>query len=142
MKALILLLSTLVVAPAVVAPALAQTYPAKPIRILIAQAPGSATDVISRVVANRLQEFLGQPVIIEAKPGAGGGALPPRRVHALHGEQFDPRLEPRGVREASLRRGRGLRADLLRRLGPLRAGGQPVAAGEVGPGADRGGEGP
>jgi len=52
--------------------ALAQTYPAKPIRILIAQAPGSATDVISRVVSNRLSEGLGQPVIIEAKPGAGG----------------------------------------------------------------------
>ena len=50
----------------------AQSYPTKPVRILIAQAPGSATDVISRVVANRLQEYLGQPVIIEARPGAGG----------------------------------------------------------------------
>ncbi|HEY2337790.1 MAG TPA: tripartite tricarboxylate transporter substrate binding protein [Burkholderiales bacterium] len=50
----------------------AQTYPAKPIRILIAQAPGSATDVISRVVANRLGEALGQPIVIEARPGAGG----------------------------------------------------------------------
>jgi tripartite-type tricarboxylate transporter receptor subunit TctC len=54
------------------APALAQTYPVKPVRILIAQAPGSATDVISRVVGNRLQELLGQPVVIEARPGAGG----------------------------------------------------------------------
>jgi tripartite-type tricarboxylate transporter receptor subunit TctC len=52
--------------------ALAQPYPNKPVRILIAQAPGSATDVISRVVANRLSELLGQPVVIEAKPGAGG----------------------------------------------------------------------
>lgn len=52
--------------------ALAQAYPTKPIRILIAQAPGSATDVISRVVGNRLSEGLGQPVVIEAKPGAGG----------------------------------------------------------------------
>src|SRR3954452_1761471 len=52
--------------------ALAQPYPTKPIRILIAQAPGSATDVISRVVGNRLSEGLGQPIIIEAKPGAGG----------------------------------------------------------------------
>ena len=51
---------------------LAQTYPSKPVRILIAQAPGSATDVISRVVANRLSEALGQPIVIEAKPGAGG----------------------------------------------------------------------
>ncbi len=52
--------------------ALGQNYPSKPIRILIAQAPGSATDVISRVVGNRLSEGLGQPVIIEARPGAGG----------------------------------------------------------------------
>ena len=54
------------------APAFAQNYPAKPIRILIAQAPGSATDTISRVVGNRLSEALGQPVVIEARPGAGG----------------------------------------------------------------------
>ena len=54
------------------APALAQNYPTKPIRILIAQAPGSATDVVSRVVGNRLSESLGQPVVIEARPGAGG----------------------------------------------------------------------
>jgi tripartite-type tricarboxylate transporter receptor subunit TctC len=53
-------------------PALAQNYPAKPIRIIIAQAPGSATDVISRVVGNRLSEGLGQPIVIEARPGAGG----------------------------------------------------------------------
>jgi tripartite-type tricarboxylate transporter receptor subunit TctC len=49
-----------------------QAYPSKPVRIIIAQAPGSATDVISRVVGNRLSEALGQPVVIEAKPGAGG----------------------------------------------------------------------
>src|SRR3954470_22761435 len=54
------------------ASALAQNYPSKPIRILIAQAPGSATDVISRVVGNRLSEALGQAVVIEARPGAGG----------------------------------------------------------------------
>jgi tripartite-type tricarboxylate transporter receptor subunit TctC len=51
---------------------LAQTYPAKPIRIIIAQAPGSATDVVSRIIANKLQEGLGQPIIIDARPGAGG----------------------------------------------------------------------
>jgi tripartite-type tricarboxylate transporter receptor subunit TctC len=55
-----------------IAPALAQNYPNKPIRILIAQAPGSATDTISRVVGNRLSEALGQPIVVEARPGAGG----------------------------------------------------------------------
>jgi tripartite-type tricarboxylate transporter receptor subunit TctC len=52
--------------------ALAQSWPAKPLRIVIAQAPGSATDVISRVVANPLSESLGQPIVIDARPGAGG----------------------------------------------------------------------
>jgi tripartite-type tricarboxylate transporter receptor subunit TctC len=56
----------------VTAPSLAQSYPAKPIRIIIAQAPGSATDVISRVVGNALSQNLGQPIVIEARPGAGG----------------------------------------------------------------------
>jgi tripartite-type tricarboxylate transporter receptor subunit TctC len=53
-------------------PAHAQPWPAKPIRIIIAQAPGSATDVISRVVGNRLSEALGQPIVVETRPGAGG----------------------------------------------------------------------
>src|ERR1700704_131518 len=52
--------------------ATSQTWPGKPIRIVIAQAPGSATDVISRVVAIPLSESLGQPIVIDARPGAGG----------------------------------------------------------------------
>ena len=55
-----------------ITPALAQNYPNKPIRILIAQAPGSASDTVTRVVANRLSEALGQPIVVEARPGAGG----------------------------------------------------------------------
>ena len=52
--------------------AFAQPYPNKPLRILIAQAPGSASDVITRIVANGLSQTLGQPVVVEARPGAGG----------------------------------------------------------------------
>lgn len=52
--------------------AFGQGYPAKPIRIIIAQAPGSATDVVSRVIGNKLGESLGQPLVIDARPGAGG----------------------------------------------------------------------
>src|SRR5258706_7021701 len=55
-----------------IGPAFAQTYPAKPIRIIIAQAPGSATDIISGFVATRLKEAAGRPIVIEARPGAGG----------------------------------------------------------------------
>lgn len=65
--------STLAGLAALVAlPAAAQNYPAKPIRILIAQAPGSATDNISRVLTSKLAGQMGQQFIIEARPGAGG----------------------------------------------------------------------
>jgi tripartite-type tricarboxylate transporter receptor subunit TctC len=51
----------------------AQTaWPTKPIRLIIAFAPGGPTDLVSRVIAQRLSEQLGQPVVVENKPGAGG----------------------------------------------------------------------
>ena len=53
-------------------PAIGQNYPSKPIRIIIAQAPGSATDVVSRVIGNKLSESLRQSLVIDAHPGAGG----------------------------------------------------------------------
>lgn len=53
-------------------PAAAQQYPAKAIRVIVPQAPGSATDVVTRIVANKLTELLGQPVVVDPRPGAGG----------------------------------------------------------------------
>jgi tripartite-type tricarboxylate transporter receptor subunit TctC len=54
------------------APAPAQEWPAKPIRALIAFTPGSATDIVGRIVAEKLAAELGQPVIAENRVGAGG----------------------------------------------------------------------
>jgi tripartite-type tricarboxylate transporter receptor subunit TctC len=50
----------------------AQTYPSKPIRVIVPFTPGSATDVMARIVGERLNAAWGQPVVVENKPGAGG----------------------------------------------------------------------
>src|SRR5688572_22251250 len=52
--------------------ALAQNYPAKPIRIIVPWPPGGGTDLISRTVAHKLGESLGQTVIVENRAGANG----------------------------------------------------------------------
>ena len=64
---LAVLLSCLVAAPA----AWAQGYPTKPIRVIVGYTAGGAVDVVARAVAQQMQASLGQPIIIENKPGAG-----------------------------------------------------------------------
>jgi tripartite-type tricarboxylate transporter receptor subunit TctC len=51
----------------------AQTWPAKPIKWIVPFAPGGTTDILARTIGEKLSVALGQPVIIENKPGAGGG---------------------------------------------------------------------
>lgn len=64
---------TAALAASVAAPfAHAQSWPAKPIRVLVGYPPGGFTDVTARLICDRLQARLGQPVIVENKPGANG----------------------------------------------------------------------
>ena len=49
-----------------------QPWPSRPLRVLVPFTPGGSVDSIARVVGAKLQEFIGQPVIIENKPGVGG----------------------------------------------------------------------
>lgn len=53
-------------------PVSAATFPEKPIRLIVAFSPGGPTDVLARLVAKRLGDGLGQQVVVENKPGAGG----------------------------------------------------------------------
>jgi len=50
----------------------AQAYPAKPIKIIIPFVPGGPSDTVGRAIGSKFQEFLGQPAVVENKPGANG----------------------------------------------------------------------
>ncbi len=62
----------LVTAVAAAPVAVAQAWPAKPVRFIVTLAPGSASDIVARVVGEGLSKPLGQPVVIENRVGAGG----------------------------------------------------------------------
>jgi tripartite-type tricarboxylate transporter receptor subunit TctC len=59
-------------APVLIGRAWAQDYPTRPVRWLIGFAPGGPNDILARIIGQHLSEKLGQPFVIETRPGAGG----------------------------------------------------------------------
>ena len=53
-------------------PAFAQTFPTKPLQIIVPLAPGGGTDLLARVIADKLRDKFGQPVTVENRSGAAG----------------------------------------------------------------------
>ena len=72
--------------------AAAQPYPDKPIRLIIAFPPGGTSDFVGRVVAAKLSEYLGQPIVVDNRAGASG----------LIGTKAVQQAAPDGTRISSL----------------------------------------
>jgi tripartite-type tricarboxylate transporter receptor subunit TctC len=66
------ILATLALAALGPSQAFAQTYPTKPVRLIVPFPPGGSTDIVARIVAQKLGERIGQPLVVENRGGAGG----------------------------------------------------------------------
>ena len=62
----------IIVAASVVSPAIAETWPTRPIRFIVPFAPGGGGDVVGRIIGQRMSEQLGKPLIIDNRAGGGG----------------------------------------------------------------------
>ena len=71
-----------IVALLLVLPAAVEDYPTRPIRLYVAFPPGGAADIVARLVAQPLAARLGQPVVVENKPGSGGNIVGELIAHA------------------------------------------------------------
>jgi tripartite-type tricarboxylate transporter receptor subunit TctC len=71
-RAFALALSAAIASLAAAGPAPAQEWPSRPVRLVVPFPPGGSTDILGRSIAQKLHEALGQPVVVENKPGAGG----------------------------------------------------------------------
>src|SRR5215831_2569396 len=66
------------------APAQAAGYPERSVALVVAFTPGGPSDVLARIVGKKMEELLGQPFVIENKPGAGGNIAADFVAHAAH----------------------------------------------------------
>ena len=130
------------------APAFAQQYPARPIRFIAPFPPGGGVDIVARAVGEKLSQRLGQPVIVENKPGAGttigteaAAKSVRRRLHAARRPDRQPGHRPPHASEARLRHPARFRAGAAHRLRDHRVRVPAVLARRLGEGLRCAGEG-
>src|SRR4051812_36148080 len=115
------------------ASAQAQTFPNRPITLVIPFAPGGSTTIVGRGVADKMGELLGEKVVVDNRPGAGGTvgtkAVAKSEIRRLHaGARLYRHARDRAVavQECRLRSAQGFCADRHDRQRAEFAGGQPV----------------
>jgi hypothetical protein len=132
----------------IAAPVQAQgPFPDKPVKFVVPYPPGGGTDVIARIVQERFQHALGQPIVIDNRGGAAGSLgtdivakVAGRRLHgAVHAVVAHD--QPVVLFEAAVRHREGLRAGRHRRVAAADPGRESAVPGQHGRRADRGGEG-
>jgi tripartite-type tricarboxylate transporter receptor subunit TctC len=102
----------------VAAPTFAQTFPNRPIKIIVPFAPGGA-DVMARLVADRLSASLGQPVIIENRPGGAGGTVGTKAVTTADPDGYTLTLASPGPITVAPAVYKNLDYDPVRQLAPI-----------------------
>ena len=88
---------------ALIAPAAAQVYPNRPVKIVVPFVPGGPTEFIIRLLADRLTAMLGQAFVIENRPGGAGGTVGAKSVA---GAAIAPRPAARQTASSILRAGK------------------------------------
>src|SRR5882672_5593235 len=61
----------------------AADYPTRPVTLVVAFTPGGASDVLARILGRKLEQALGQPFVIDNRPGAGGNVAAEAAAHAV-----------------------------------------------------------
>ena len=87
----------------------AQTWPTKPVKIILQFPPGGSTDVVARILATQLTASLGQPVLVENKPGADGAIAgdivarsEPDGPYLFSGQQYADDASPLAAQDTAL----------------------------------------
>ena len=130
--------------PAAGPAARAADYPTRPVTLVVAFPPGGPSDVLARIIGKKLEQILGQPFVIENRPGAGGNVAAEQvaraaagRLHAAQRQQQHPRHQCRALQEDQFRSAGRFRADQPDRLAGQHPGGEPGREGELDGRADR-----